>query len=147
MKNSSKLYFVDGVHSTHNVVSTRVWTRKREKRKIKSNSGRQRLNINGAMNGNNPIEIIYCEDKRINSETTISFFEQILSVNEAKKKIYLVCDNARYCKSKIVQHYLEENRKLRILYLPLYSPNLNLIERLWRLMRKEKIINSLLRTF
>ena len=31
-----------------------------------------RLNVNGAMNGNNPTEIIYCEDKRINRETTIN---------------------------------------------------------------------------
>ena len=139
MKNSSKLYFVDGVHPTHNVLSTRVWTRKSEERKVKSNTGRQRLNINGAMNGVNPTDIIYREDKRLNRRTTARLFLKILKENKEKKRIYLVCDNARYYRSKLIKKLLKKHEKLRIIYLPPYSPNLNLIERLWRLMRKEKL--------
>ena len=147
MKDSSKLYFVDGVHPTHNVVSTKVWTRKREERKVKSSTGRQRLNINGAMNEKNPTDIIYREDKRLNKRTTARQFLKILKENKAKKKIYLVCDNAGYYRSNLIKKLLKKYEKLKIIYLPPYSPNLNLIERLWRLMRKEILSTHYYETF
>ena len=139
LKKDKKLYFVDGVYPTHNTVSVRVWTRKGKERKVKSNTGRERLNINGAMNGQDSSEIIYTEEKTINKETTIKLFNKILSQNQDIKKIYLVCDNARYYKNKLMGEYLQKPKKLKILYLPPYSPNLNLIERLWRLMRSKKL--------
>ena len=53
--------------------------------------------------------------------------------------IHLICDNARYYKNKDVTAFIKNNPKLQIHHLPPYSPNLNLIERLWRLLRKEKL--------
>lgn len=53
--------------------------------------------------------------------------------------MYLICDNARYYKNRELKYWLE-NQRIEIIYLPPYSLNLNLIERLWRFMRK-KIIN------
>ena len=131
----------------HNTVSVKIWTRKGKERKIKSNTGRRRLNINGVMNGVNPTEIIYHEDKNINSETTLKLFEKILSQNQKIKTINLVCDNAKYYKNKLIKDFLKKNKKLKIIYLPPYSPNLNLIERLWRLMRDKKLSTHYYETF
>jgi transposase len=50
--------------------------------------------------------------------------------------ITIVCDNARYQKCKLVQE-LADTLKIELLYLPSYSPNLNLIERLWKLVKKQ----------
>ena len=91
------------------------------------------------MNALQPTEIIYREDKTINSDTTIKLFDEIIEKNYDKNKIYLILDNAPYYKNKKITEYIKNNPKLRIIYLPPYSPNLNLIERLWRLMRKEKM--------
>ena len=52
--------------------------------------------------------------------------------------ITLVLDNARYQKCAVVQA-LAASLKIELLYLPSYSPNLNLIERLWRFVRKESL--------
>lgn len=50
--------------------------------------------------------------------------------------ITLVLDNARYQKCKLVME-LAESLGIELLYLPPYSPNLNLIERLWKFVKKE----------
>ena len=87
------------------------------------------------------------EDKRLNKRTTARQFLKILKENKAKKKIYLVCDNAGYYRSGLIKKLLKKHEKLRIIYLPPYSPNLNLIERLWRLMRKEILSTHYYETF
>ena len=60
---------------------------------------------------------------------------------QSQEKIYLICDNARYYKTKLLREYLQTS-KVEMFYLPSYSPNLNLIERLWRLMKKTILYNQ-----
>ena len=55
--------------------------------------------------------------------------------------IYVICDNARYYRSKLVSHFLETS-KTQLVFLPSYSPNLNLIERLWKFMKKKVLYNK-----
>ena len=62
------------------------------------------------------------------------------------EKIYLVVDNARYYKCNLVQDYLQSS-KIVLMYLPPYSPNLNIIERLWRLLKKEVLYNRYIEKF
>ena len=50
--------------------------------------------------------------------------------------INCILDNAKYQKSSVVQEYIANNPNVRLHYLPAYSPNLNLIERLWKFMHK-----------
>ncbi len=57
-----------------------------------------------------------------------------------KDKIYVFADNARYFYNEALREWLAENPKIQLLLLPTYSPNLNLIERLWKFLRK-KVIN------
>ena len=54
--------------------------------------------------------------------------------------MYVICDNARYYKNKVVTAWLVDQRLVQV-FLPPYSPNLNLIERLWKFLR-QKIINT-----
>ena len=61
-------------------------------------------------------------------------------MNIAAAWIYVICDNARYYRSKAVQEYLK-NSRIKLVFLPPYAPNLNLIERLWKYFKKKILYN------
>jgi hypothetical protein len=138
MENEAIL-FVDGTHPQHNTKPTGVWVLKGKEKIIKSNTGRARLNINGAYNPHKQ-DLIVREDATIDAQSTIELFKQIETYYPKKKTIYVIADNARYYRNTEVQKYLESSR-IKLIFLPPYSPNLNLIERLWRLLYK-KIIRT-----
>lgn len=141
----NRLYFVDGVHPQHNSMPSYGWLPRGERIKLKSNTGRQRINLNGALDIKD-LELIASEYKRLNSESTIDFFKTIEQKNPLADKIYLILDNAGYYKGKDVKAYLE-NSKIELLFLPPYSPNLNLIERLWKFFKKTILYNKYYETF
>jgi len=58
------------------------------------------------------------------------------------KKIYIVCDNAGYYRSGLVKEFLEEVKKIELIFLPTYSPFLNLIERIWKYFNKMVLYNK-----
>jgi transposase len=60
--------------------------------------------------------------------------------------IYVICDNARYYRSKAVQEYLKGSR-IKLVFLPPYAPNLNLIERLWKFFKKQVLYNRYYESF
>ena len=130
---------MDGVHPQHNTTCTRAWIKKGETKEIKSNTGRERVNICGAYNPHTQ-EVIAHEDKTINADTMIATLKLIEVHYVDKSKIYCIVDNAKYHRNKKVQEYLLTSR-IELMFLPPYSPNLNLIERLWKFMRK-KVINN-----
>lgn len=62
-------------------------------------------------------------------------------------RIMLICDNARYNHARLLKDYLTEtNSRVELLFLPPYSPNLNLIERL-RVFMKDRILRTYYPTF
>jgi len=130
--------FLDAVHPRHNTHSTRVWVKKGQNKFIPANTGRKHLNINGAYNPYEP-EVVIHEDETVNAETTLKLFQKILARYPDKETIYAIRDNAPYYRSKLVREFLRDS-PIKLIPLPTYSPNLNLIERLWKLMRK-KVIN------
>ena len=134
-----EIVFIDGVHPQHNTRSSKAWIQKGTEKYIPTNTGRQRINLNGAYNMNNQ-DVIIREDPSINAQSTIKLFEQIQKKYPAKKRIYAIADNAKYYRSKLVKEFLK-NSKIELMFLPPYSPNLNLIERLWKYLRK-KVINT-----
>ena len=71
----------------------------------------------------------------------VEFFELILKSYEHAPKIILLLDNAKYFKAKIVNKWLKKHPKLELEFLPPYSPNLNLIERFWRFVKKKLVKN------
>jgi transposase len=130
------ILFGDGVHPTHNIHKTKAWIKKGEEKQIKTNTGRGRLNINGALDMET-MTVTTHFSKTINAEEVMKLFDKIQLVYKDKTTIYLVIDNARYYKNKDVQAYLEkEGCRIKLKFLPPYSPNLNFIERLWKFMKK-----------
>lgn len=139
LKADEVILHMDGVHPQHNTTCTRAWIKKGETKEIKSNTGRQRINLNGAYNPHTQEVIVY-EDKTINADTMIATLKLIENYYSDKSKIYAIVDNAKYHRNEKVRKYLQTS-KIELLFLPPYSPNLNLIERLWKFMRK-KVINN-----
>ena len=141
LKENEAILHMDGVHPQHNTTCTKAWIQKGEVKEIKSNTGRKRINLNGAYNPLTQDVIMYEPEKNINAEATIGTFKKIELFYPNKSKIYCIVDNARYYKNKMVTDYLKTS-KIEIVFLPTYSPNLNLIERLWKFLRKHTINNK-----
>ena len=134
------VYFADGCHPTHNTKTSRGWIRRGQDFVIDCNSGRKRVNINAAVNALKPEHLVYDITDSVNAQSTQRLCRQLLKKHPGRKKIYVVCDNARYNRNELLTNWAARQR-IEFVYLPTYSPNLNLIERLWRFMRI-KILNS-----
>ena len=131
---------MDGVHPQHNSKPAYGWIEKGKIKELKSNTGRERININGALNPET-FEVISGQDDSINAQSTIKLFEKIEKYYDQASTITIICDNARYYKSKLVQEYLKTS-KIDLKFLPPYSPNLNLIERFWKFFHKKVTYNQ-----
>lgn len=131
-----RVYFVDACHPQHNTRSGYAWIYVGERHTVKSNTGRERVNLNGAVALPNPYQdtftLIVEEEPAINDEAMIRLIEQIKE-QQPRGKIYLIEDNAKYNHSYLMQAYIEQQERVEVIFLPAYSPNLNLIERLWKL--------------
>jgi transposase len=100
------VYYADGVHPQHNTHCSYGWIKRGENKEIKTNTGRQRMNINGAINANNPTDVIIEEATAINAQSTIALLKKIEKRNPNLEIIYLVADNARYYRCTLVNEYL-----------------------------------------
>jgi len=139
------ILFMDAVHPQHNPVMANGWIKQGKDFQICSNTGRQRLNINGAVNVESmKLEMRY--DDSINGESTIKLFGQLENSYPNAPKITVICDNARYYRSVLVKEYLTESR-IELMFLPPYAPNLNLIERYWKYFKKTILYNEYYETF
>jgi transposase len=134
------VFFMDAVHPQHNTRSDYVWIKQGQNKEIPTNSGRRHVNINGAMNAHQPDDVVTVEAEIINAQVTEELFEKLLKKHADKERIYVFGDNARYYNNAALKAWLQQNPKIQLLHLPTYSPNLNLIERLWKFLRK-KVIN------
>ena len=103
-------------------------------KQVASNTGRHRLNINGAYNPRTR-EVIFLEEETINAKATARLILAILA-KYPTQKVHLILDNAPYHRAKIMQLFAHHSR-VNLIYLPPYCPNLNLIERLWKFMYKK----------
>ena len=147
LKNNDQLYFLDSTHPTHNTTPSYGWILKGHENDkfIKTNTGRARLNLNGALNLNKH-DAVVLEEKTVNSKATIHLFKRLI-VKHPTGKIYLILDNASHHHSKAVTSWLKKHRRLRTVFLPPYSPNLNLIERLWRFFHMKVTNNQYFETY
>ena len=143
-KEADGVYFMDATHPEHSPVPAYGWIKKGETKVLKSNPRPCRLNINGAINIDT-LDMVVKFEKKINKETTKDFLEA-LREHQPKGWIYLICDNAGYYQSPEVQS-LAKAMGIKLIYLPAYSPNLNLIERLWKFFKKKVLYNKYYGTF
>ena len=132
--------FIDGVHPTHNMKLTYGWIKKGERKELRTNTGRQRLNLSGAIDIISK-KVLVREDITLNALSTIAFLRKIEEAYPLCHKIHVFCDNARYYRNKEVCEYVEQS-KIVMHFLPPYSPNLNPIERLWKFMYERVLYNK-----
>lgn len=148
LKTNDQIYFGDSTHPEHNTKPAYGWILKGKvnDKFIKTNSGRERLNLNGALNLNNKSAIVLSE-KTVNSDSTIRLLKKLL-IKQPTGKIYLILDNASHHHSNKVKFWIKtHSRRLKLIFLPSYSPNLNIIERLWKFFHSKVTWNHYFETF
>jgi transposase len=148
LKLTDQIYFADSTHPEHNTKPSCGWILKGKinDKFVKTNTGRERLNLTGAMSLNNK-NGVFLEQKTINSDSIIKLFRKLL-ISQPKGKIYLILDNAPYHHSKKVKFWLKSHtRRIKLVFLPSYSPNLNIIERLWKFFHQKITWNHYFETF
>lgn len=141
----SVIYFMDATHPQHNPVLGGGWIKRGKAFTIESNTGRRRLNINGAINVENLHAAVRFDDT-IDAASTIALLQQLAQANPDAPRVIVICDNARYYKSKAVAEYLKSSR-VQLEPLPPYCPNLNLIERFWKYFKGQVLCNRYYPTF
>src|SRR3954453_5891204 len=103
-------------------------------------SGRKRLNILGAYSPDDHDYVdLRLTKENITGEQFIKLLEKLLAKHPETEKFILYLDNARYYSKPVVKEWLSRHRQFPLVFLPAYSPNLNLIERLWKFLRKEAL--------
>lgn len=136
LKNSNNpLYFLDATHPEHQSKLDYGWIYKGTNKAIKTTATQKRVHIFGALSYPSN-ELIIIEDETINSQSVIAMLEKLKFNHPPGTIINCVLDNAKYQKSIVIQEYIAMNSNFKLHYLPAYSPNLNLIERLWKFMHK-----------
>ena len=128
--------FADAVHPTHAVRAVGCWAPKNIPVAITQSSGRERLNIHGAIDletGNTRMLDVLV----VNAASTIMLLMAIEVMYPGKRLIHVFLDNARYHHAKLVQQWLARpGCRIRLHFIPSYCPHLDPIERLWGLMHR-----------
>ena len=135
------LLFMDAVHPTQTTKITAGWVRKGEDKPIKTTGSKTRINVVGAIRlGHLQDAVVKQYAKTVNGESIVDFLNEVRATYQTNRPIHLVLDGAGYHRNKLV---IDEAEKLNITlhYLHPYSPNLNPIERLWKVMNTREIAN------
>jgi transposase len=139
--------FADAVHPTHAVRPVGCWAPKGTPVAVEQTSGRQRLNIHGAIDLETG-KTRMIEALTVNAISTIMLMRAIEAMYPGKRLIHLFVDNARYHHAKLVQAWLARSRcRIKLHFVPAYCPHLDAIERLWGLMHKHVTHNRCHETF
>lgn len=126
---------MDAAHFIHGAFLGFLWSLCRVF--VPSPAGRKRFNVLGALDAVTKEIITVTNTSYINSKSVCEILEKInTQARKPGELITIVLDNAKYQRCRLVQEYAEE-LKIELLFLPAYSPNLNLIERLWRFVKKD----------
>jgi transposase len=107
---------------------------------VKTSAGRRRFNVLGALNAITHELVMITNDTYITADSVCDLLRRLAELNLGRP-ITLVLDNARYQKCNIVTA-LASRLQIELLYLPTYSPNLNLIERLWKFVKKNVLYSK-----
>ncbi len=139
--------FFDPSHLQHNVVNARMWQPEGAKGTINvnANTGRKRINILGALNLKDLSTISSLTEETCNAPRVVDLFLKIRE-SHPDKNVTIILDNARYNHAKYTTTFAE-CYNIKLFFLPSYSPNLNLIERLWKFVKKILVHNIYYETF
>jgi transposase len=137
------LFFVDAAHFVLAPFLGFLWCFARVF--ISAPTGRQRFNVLAALNAVTHDLVLVTNDSYITATSVCALLHQLAALN-LTVPITLVLDNARYQRCALVQD-LAATLNIELLFLPPYSPNLNLIERLWKFVKKEALYSHYYQDF
>jgi len=134
------IYFADSVHPQHQTKLAYGWILKGERKEIATTGRQNRLNFMGGicLNGH---RFIVQQAETVNGENIKLFLRRLRDANPGEHAIHTIWDNAGYHRSKEVRRYAKALR-IKLHYLPPYSPNLNPIERVWKLFHEHVTYNQ-----
>ena len=128
--------FADAVHPTHAARPAGCWAPKQEKLAIEQTSGRQRINIHGAIDLETG-QTWMIDVETVDAASTITLLEAIEALYPLLALIHVFLDNARYHHAKLVQEWLARpGCRIKLHFIPAYCPHLNPVERLWGVMHR-----------
>jgi transposase len=137
------VFFVDAAHFVWAPFLGCLWCLARLF--VRSATGRKRYNVLGALNAVTHEVIRVCNEGYVTAETVCTLLRTLAGAG-LQVPITIVLDNARYQRCELVQA-LARQLRIHLLFLPSYSPNLNLIERLWRFVRKQSLNSTWFNSF
>ncbi len=138
-----EVFFADGVHLTYGYQGGYCWSK--ERKCVPSAYGRKRANLLGFMNAITFETTGVMNDSYLNADSVCEGLEK-LRKKYPKKILYIILDNAAYQRcNKVAEKAKQLN--INLVFLPPYSPNLNLIERLWKFLRKVVLSNKYYHSF
>jgi transposase len=137
----TRRYYVDACHPVWGLdLVFSCWLLLGQRLLMGMGSGRKRLNILGA----------YCPDDHdyvdyritrdnINGEQFVNFLRLLRSLHPETEKFILYVDGAKYYTSPVVKEWLKRHPEFQLSRIPPYSPNVNLIERMWKFLRSKAL--------
>jgi transposase len=137
------VFFVDAAHFVMGAFLCCVWCLVRVF--IRGGSGRKRYSVLGAWNAVTHELVSITTDATVSAETMCALLRKIAALG-LQGPITLVLDNARYQHCALVME-LAKSLNIHLQFLPSYSPNLNLIERLWKFIKKQVLYGKHYGTF
>lgn len=137
------VFFVDAAHFVFGTFLCCLWSVARVF--VRAASGRQRFNVLGAWNAVTRQLIAVTNTTVVNTETMCELLRKI-AAEGLVGPITIVLDNARYQRNQVVQALADE-LNIHLMFLPSYSPNLNLIERLWGFAKRQSVYGKHHATF
>ena len=139
--------FADAVHPTHAVRPVGCWAPKEMQVAVEQSSGRDRLNVHGAINLETG-QTIMKDVLTVDAASTILLLMEIEAMYPRMRLIHVFLDNARYHHAILVQAWLAlPDRRIKLHFIPVYCPHLNPIERLWGLMHRHITHNKCYASF
>lgn len=139
------LCFMDTTHPQYAPTVSHGWIKRGEMKEIRTTAIQPRLTINGVIDIKRLELITHIQCEMVTAESVKDFLE-ILRKKKPKGHIYLICDKAGYYHNESVREYAK-SMAIELMYLPAYSPNLNLIERVWLFFKKAVLYNRFYKSF
>jgi transposase len=142
LADNEAVLFVDAVHPTHAARPVGCWAPRQERLAIEQTSGRQRINIHGAIDLETG-QTRMIEVETVDAASTIKLLEAIEALYPMLALIHVFLDNASYHHAKLVREWLAQpGRRIMLHFIPPYCPHLNPIERLWGVMHRNVTHNK-----
>lgn len=139
------ILFLDATHPCHALRPTHGWIRRGVRKELPQNGSQKRVNILGALDLAT-MTLVTKRYETINGAALVDFLQHT-KTQFPKGTLHVLCDQGPYNTGAEVQEFLRKTPTIKQHLLPTYSPNLNTIERCWKIMHEHVTNNRYYRTF